>query len=175
MALNESFFLNGVPKIVQSALRSPRTVTLHTGEALFRFASTDNNSTKWAGGAWWIRESDYYQINSRYEAGRRQHKEDALTFGFIARGALAVKPSWSRLDVVVKALVLQDINAFEGVGQTQRDELDNGIQITLPGWPSISHLYIPGISDGNGRTTIGYQALSVIKQKVITSQQWEPK
>ena len=62
------------------------------------------------------------------------------------RRAGAVKQSWSRLDVRIKAEVLQDINAFEGIGSTQFEQLDNGVTVIWDGWKAdAKQLYIPNL------------------------------
>ena len=121
-------------------------------------------------GPWWIRERDYRRIISAYEAERGKHGEDALSLGFLGRAAVAVQHSWSKVDVVVKAQVVEDINVFAGRGQRQyREWLRANIYITLSGWPQIEQLFIPNLGDQNGLTELGRRALLVLRKKTITS------
>src|SRR5262245_3074856 len=122
-------------------IRSPTVVTLHAGDPLFRFASSKNPqsgveipSDQWARGSWWFREADYRVILARYQAGR-------LGLGTVARSAGAVQPSWSLMDVSVKARLLEDIKVYVGMGTTQyRNELPNGMYVTLAGWPDVDQV-----------------------------------
>jgi len=147
-----------------AGIRNPQVVTLHAGDVLFRFASTKNQQTgvsiptdQWSRGAWWFLESDYRRIIETYLAGR-------LGLGTVARSAGAVQPSWSRMDVSIKARLVQDINVYIGKGATQyRDELPNGMYVTLTGWPEIDQVYIPNIRGA------AFAALQIVRQKIVTT------
>ena len=172
MPLNAGLPVQDIPEVASRGLRTPRVVTLWPGQILFRFASTSQPNTHWAAGPWWMHEQDYRRIIAVHDAGQNKHKGQGLTLGFLGRAAMAVQPSWSRTDVVVKAVVQQEILAFAGAGRTQyREQLPNGMFLTLAGWPDVEQLFIPNIGDRNGRTAVGRQALLVTKQKVISSQQ----
>ncbi len=145
-------------------MRNPQVTTLHAGEAIFRFASTKNPQTgtdfpsdQWARGAWWFREVDYRLIIQGYQAGR-------LGLGTTARSAGAVQPSWSLMNVSIKARLLDDIKVYVGKGSTQyRDQLPNGMYVTQTGWPDIDQIYIPGIRGA------AFSALQIVRQKIITT------
>lgn len=170
--LNNDLDLSKLPDTARSGMRSPRVVTLKSGQVLFRFASTTTGSEMWAAGPWWMYEHDYHKIIAAYLESRAQHGEDGLTLGFLARAAVAVKQSWSRTDVVVKAIVNNDVKAFAGTGRSQYNEsMPNGMHVTWRGWPNVTQLFIPNIGDRNGRTLLGYQSLLVLRQKVVKSQQ----
>jgi hypothetical protein len=165
MALNEDLDVKNLPNAARDGLRQPRVVTLEEGEVLFRFASTDRPNNLWAASPWWMYERDYRKIV-------QAHEESELSMGLLGRSAVAIQPSFSRADVVVKARVLQDIKAFCGLPRTQyRELLPNGMWLTLRGWAHVEQLFIPNISGPHGRTPLGYQALSVMRQKIVTSQQ----
>jgi len=98
-------------------IRNPQVVTLHSGDALFRFASTQNlktgdsiPSSEWAKGAWWFKEEDYRKVIDRHQSG-------SLGLGTIARAAGAVLPSWSLLDVSIKARLRCDTKGLHRQGQ----------------------------------------------------------
>ncbi len=150
-------------------MRRPEVVLLSQGDILFRFASTTRlqngqqvatDSSKWANGAWWVSESDYRKIIQRFSQSK-------LNLGIVARSALAVQPSWSMVDVSIKAYLLNDMNVYAGSGSTQyRDVLPNGMSITLPGWSDITQIYIPGMR-GAARSNI-----KVMRQKIVKSHAW---
>jgi hypothetical protein len=145
-------------------MRNPTVTTLHAGDSLYRFASTKNTQTgadipsdQWARGAWWFQEADYRLILQRYHAGR-------LGLGTVGRIAGAVQPSWSLMDVSIKARLLEDLKVYVGKGSTQyRDELPNGMYITQTGWPDITQVYIPGIRGA------AFNALHIVRKKIITT------
>ena len=152
--------------VASQGMRSPTVVCLPAGEVIFRFASTKRQTTgesipsdQWARGAWWIREADYKVIIERFKTGH-------LSLGTVARSAAAVQPSWSNMDVSIKAYLLDDINVYVGRGSTQyRDVLPNGMCMTLPGWPDIEQIYIPGM----GRNGSTFRSIKVQRQKVIST------
>jgi len=145
-------------------IRNPMVMTLSAGDVIFRFASTKNPlsgadipSDQWARGAWWFQEADYRRINERYRAGQ-------LGFGTVARSAGAVQPSWSLMDVSIKARLLDDIEVYAGPGLTQyRDQLPNGMYVTMKGWSDIVQLYIPGMRGP------AFRAIQIVRQKIITT------
>ena len=147
-------------------IRRPEVMLIESGVEMHRFSSTKQikngklyptNSKDWAGGSWWVLNEDYRKIISRFKKGN-------LNLGTTARSALAVQPSWSLMDVTIKAVVIHDMYVFHGRGSTQYlDVLPNGISITLAGWPDVTQIYIPGMRGAARRN------LRVKKQKVISS------
>src|SRR4051812_8380326 len=103
----------------EQGIRSPKVVTLQAGEAVFRFASTVDPTTgkgrpssEWARGPWWFLEADYRKVIDRHRSG-------PLALGTVARSAAAVQPSWSRMDVSIKAYLRFDTEVYLGKGKTQ--------------------------------------------------------
>lgn len=149
---------------VALGIRNPRIVTLPAGEALFRFASARRldtgesiASSEWAKGAWWLFEADYRLIIQRHQSG-------GLGLGTVGRAAAAVLPSWSAMDVSIKARLLHDIKVYVGKGLPQfRDPLPNGMYMTIRGWPEIDQIYIPNLRFAASR------ALQIVRQKRITT------
>lgn len=148
----------------EEGMRRPTVETLAAGETIFRFASTkkpksgeDVPSDRWARGPWWFRDADYRKILQRYQAG-------GLGLGTVARSAGAVQPSWSLMNVSIKARLLDDIKVYIGKGSTQyRDVLPNGMYVTLTGWPDIEQVYIPDIRGS------AFNALDIVRKKIITT------
>ena len=143
-------------------MKRPTVVLLSAGDRIFRIASTKKASTgepipssDWASGSWWFAEADYARIVSRFQAGK-------LPLGTVARSAGAVQPSWSLMDVSIKAELLHDVYVYVGKGSTQyRDQLPNGWFVTSKGWPDINQIYIPGMRTGTRA------AIRVLTQKII--------
>jgi hypothetical protein len=142
-------------------------VTLPAGTAVFRFASTKKPKTgepipssEWARRPWWFQEADYRTILVRYQAG-------ALGLGTVARAAGAVQPNWSHMDVSIKAYLRFDTEVYVGKGKTQyRERLPNGMYMTLPGWPDITQVYIPGLRGA------AFVTLDIVRQKIVTTDGW---
>ncbi len=165
---------------ILAGMRSPKVEPLHVGQILYHFGSTEGNRKghgvvavpppRWAAGPWWFHERDYRRIYAEY-------LDSQLSLGLVGRSALAIQQSYSRVDVLVEAVVVKEINAFTGDGRPQHREMaPNGMFFTLPGWPGIMQIYIPNIVDRrtDGVTTLnalGREALDVRSQGVIQSQQ----
>ncbi len=152
---------------VIQGVRAATIKSLLAGTAIFRFASTKNPrtgepipSTSWARGPWWFAERDYRTILMRYQTG-------ALGLGTVARAAGAVQPSWSLMDVSIKAYLRYDTEVYVGTGKTQyRDPLPNGMFMTLSGWPDIEQIYIPGLRGP------AFVTLDIVRQKIVTTDGW---
>lgn len=148
----------------KQGIRAPKVVTLPAGQVLFRFASTKNvltgasiPSTHWARGAWWVQEHGYRKIVVNFTQGK-------LPLGTVGRSAVAVQPSWSNMDVSIKAYLLNDMKVYIGQGSTQyREQLPNGMFITLAGWPGVEQIYIPGMRGA------AFQNIRIQRQKIISS------
>jgi hypothetical protein len=145
-----------------AGIKNPKVVTLAAGDEIFRFASTKNLQTgasltpdQWVRGAWWFQDADYRLIIERYLKGN-------LALGTVGRIAGAVQPSWSNMDVSIKARLLDDMEVYVGPGATQyRDELPNGMFVTLSGWPDITQVYIPNMRGA------AFKNLKVLRKKII--------
>jgi hypothetical protein len=132
-----------------NGIRDPGVTILMPGEDLYRFASSVNPGSRrkvpiqaQIERGWWFRSRDWQKILKSYLSG-------ALNLGTVARIAGAVQWSWSNMDVLVKARVLSEIEAWEGFGRPQyRDILPNGMAVTLRGFPDVVQLYIPGMRSG---------------------------
>jgi hypothetical protein len=147
-----------------AGIKNPKVITLPEGTVLFRFASTTNLQTganippdQWVRGAWWFQEPDYRKIIQKFQVGK-------LALGTVGRIAGAVQPSWNNMDVSIKAFLLQDMNVYLGKGATQyRDELPNGMFVTLSGWPDIDQIYIPNMRGA------AFRGLKVLRKKIIST------
>ena len=145
-------------------MRRPQVTLLRTGEVVYRFASSKGvrsgkavPSEKWARGPWWVREKEFRKIVARYWKGE-------FGLGTVAREALDVMPSWSFMDVGIRARVVAPIKAYASAGSTQyRDQLPNGWTVTMGGWPDVEQLYIPGLRGE------AFAALRVEEQDLVST------
>ena len=147
--INEGLSKNH-PEYVKAArgIRDPTTTILSPGEDLYRFTSSRVPGTgvpipavSQTTGPWWFRSRDWQKILRSYLKG-------PFRLGTVARFAGAVQWSWSDMDILLKARVVQGIEAWEGTGLPQfRDVLPNGMAVTLKGFPDVVQIFIPGMPD----------------------------
>jgi len=161
MPLNANLCIDDLPDDAASGLVA-RNVTikcLKRGDFVFRGASTYHPRkgavpmVDWVASPWWIEEDQYHRINKKYLDGR----SDGFPFeslGFTMRHALAVQQGWSRVDVVVKAWLLQDINVFSGPGRCQFESLPNGMTVEWRGWPLVRQIYIPNVDKARSNDSV---------------------
>lgn len=189
MPLNAGISVDALPVGAAAGLHhgkgKVKVVTLEAGCRLFRGGSThdrDGNprpkgdTSEWALSPWWFSEDVYRLIVDVYLKSGSGYLN---SLGMTMRRAGAVKQCWSRMDVRIKAEVLQDINAFEGIGSTQFEQLDNGITVIWSGWKSdAKQIYIPNLNwkkskEDNGKILYfdGSPALRVLTKKLIRSEQ----
>jgi len=167
--LNNDLEKQKVPDDAVKALRTPYVVTLIRGQSIYRFGNSQVPTGLVAASPWWIREQDYRRILANAQPGK-------ISTGFAARISLAVKQSWRNpMDMLVRAIVLEDIKVFCGVARTQyREQAPNGMFITWRGSKNIEQLFIPGISQRYvGLTDMGRRAIQVVEiQRIDTFQLW---
>ena len=150
-------------------------VTLEAGSRLFRGGNTHDregnprvqgDTAEWALSPWWFTEGVYksiVDINLKSGGGYLN------ALGMTLRRAGAVKQNWSRLDVRIKAEVLQDINAYEGFGSTQFEQLENGMTIIWDGWKAdAKQLFIPNLDWGGARKTTGKSCISTARRLCVS-------
>ncbi len=171
----------GVPEQAWRGMRQPRSITLAPLARICRFSSS---TTPWPPHApmpdalhvaspWWMWQRDLPRIEARADRTR-------MTLGFTARMGAAVQQGWhNRMDRLVKAVVLEDLPAYDGTPRTQyEDPAPNGIVVTMRGDPQLVQLYIPGLQerDGDGKpraTALARRALIVQSIEEIPSfQMW---
>jgi hypothetical protein len=173
---------------LRSGMRAPRVVRLFKGEKVYRFASSFDRykgvaipPAQWATGPWWFREQDFRKIEDAEAHSLKVHGGDrnkALTLGFLARWAGAVKQEWSNVDRLVSAELLADLEVFAGAGRTQHGErpptgvVKYNLRITWQGWNDVEQLYVPNLDRNNpGHLVDGRHVLQLAKPVAIASQQ----
>jgi len=189
MPLNAGISVDALPKAAAEGLHhgkgKVRVVTLVAGSRLFRGGSTHRldgtefakgDTAEWALSSWWFTEEVYKRIVEVYQKSGGGYLN---SLSMTLRRAGAVKQSWNRLDVRIKAEVLQDINAFEGIGSTQIERFDNGVQVVWDGWRAdAKQLYIPNLDWNRSKWSNGSvlyfddtPALRILTKKTISSEQ----
>jgi hypothetical protein len=172
-----------------SGMRAPKPVQVAAGTTLYRFASSYDRfrnapipPARSATGPWWLDEQGFRLIQSERAASLKAHGNDpkrALTVGFLARQAAAVKQEWSNVDVLVTARVTTPFAAFSGKGRAQHEVPDRStgfwnynVRFVWTGWDRISQLYVPFLDAMKpGHLADGRKIFDIVSTTSIESQQ----
>src|SRR3954470_8295860 len=113
MPLNAGISVDAIPTAAAAGLHhgkgKVRVVTLDAGSRVFRGGNTlrrdgtpfaRGDTAEWAFSSWWFTEEVYKRIIAVYQEGDGGYLS---SLGMTMRRAGAVKQSWSRLDVRIKA------------------------------------------------------------------------
>ena len=117
----------------EKGIISPKPELLKLGECIYRFSSSDRGTFGYQAGEWWIREADFDEIVER--AARK-----GVDLGQKAHWDLAVLPSWSKMNIVVKARVTGRIWAWVGLAKPQQELSPNGRAIRMYGHRTVHQL-----------------------------------
>ena len=174
---------------LESGMRAPKPVDVPAGATLYRFASSFDRyrrmpipPARWATGPWWLDEEGFRLIQAEHAASLKAHGNDpkrALTVGFLARQAAAVKQEWSNVDVLVTARTATTIHAFAGKGRSQHEVPDRStgfwnydVRFVWTGWERIRQLFIPYLDPMKpGHLLDGSKVLDITSETKIDSQQ----
>lgn len=119
----------------------PRESRLREGNFYYRFASSDSSNSAQRGGGWWVDFENYKKIDQF--AKRNQYSiRDA------ARLMLALPYDWTRVDCLVRAMLVKPLKAYSGEGkpvQGTKSEYDNKTDWIPTQHIKIRQLYIPGL------------------------------
>ncbi len=122
----------------EKGIISPQPELLKPGECIYRFSSSDRGTFGYQAGEWWIREADFDEIVER--AARK-----GVDLGQKAHWDLAVLPSWSKMNIVVKARVTGRIWAWVGLAKPQQELSPNGRAIHMYGHRTIRQLFLDDV------------------------------
>lgn len=125
----------------------PHEVDLYTGNYYFRFASSTSRREAQLGGGWWLDFEQFRTIRAFAERHGYSIKD-------AARLMLALPYAWSRLDRLVRALLIQPMKAYAGVGKPAQGDVagpDRGTRWVPTQHIKIQQLYIPGLYIQCGR------------------------
>jgi hypothetical protein len=120
---------------------NPSPIHLRTGNYYYRFASSTSSRDSQLGGGWWIDFENFSKIKQFAQGNHYSLKE-------AARLMLALPYAWTRVDRLVRALLVQPLKAYAGEGKAAKGpELsrDKGTQWIPTQHIKIVQLYIPGL------------------------------
>ena len=165
IAINSTFMATAREKAIQGIMATTRT-SLFPGMVLYRFANSRREDLHFTG-PWWISVSPYEAIL----AWARQ-REQPLSLA--ARQSLAIDWEWSNVDVLIRVILGQKLEAWSGTPKTQCPKIDtptrkglispSGVLLTPDrprGWNAqykgrrwepdrdITQLYIPGLHEAD--------------------------
>lgn len=128
---------------------NPQPTRLPIGQYYYRFASSASSPAAQLGGGWWIDFEAFTQIRHFAQA-------NGYTLRDAARLMLALPYAWTRVDRLLRALLVKPLRAWTGAGKPVQGPDGGGDKGTR--WIPTQHivvrqLYIPGLAlqDANGR------------------------
>jgi hypothetical protein len=121
---------------------NPQPTSLPAGHYYYRFASGSSPRAAQAGGGWWI---DYENLM----AIRRFAQANGYRVRDAARLMLALPYAWTRVDRMVRALLLRPLRAWSGAGkpaQSPEGGADRGTRWIPTQHIKVRQLYVPGLA-----------------------------
>lgn len=148
--LNEGFMGAAQSKAREGLITTSRTL-IHPGLTIYRFADSGRPELH-VTGMWWVGYSPFEAL--KQYAHRREQ-----TLSAAARQCLAVDFTWSKLDVLHRAILKEPLSAWAGTPKTQRIRPGNlsGDDRRWEPDREVTQLCIPGLdqpSPNNPRQNI---------------------
>jgi hypothetical protein len=135
--MNSEFMKTSELEAMKGLIHLVETVVF-PGTRIYRFGSS-NQPSRWFAGPWWLTRSPYEALK-QYAGSREQ------TLKLAARRCLAVEFGWSQMDVLLMAVVKQNLSAWSGTPKTQA--VKGGVHLgRLKPDRDITQLYIPGLGE----------------------------
>jgi hypothetical protein len=137
----EDWFNDG-QAVGTGGILNPQPTHLRTGQYYYRFASSSSSREAQSGGGWWIDFENFRTIRSFAEKHGYSIRE-------AARLMLALPYAWTRVDLLIRALLKEPLKAYIGEGKPALGEKKSGADKGTMWIPTqhikIRQLYIPGL------------------------------
>jgi hypothetical protein len=136
----EAWFNDG-QGVGTGGILNPHPIHLPTGQFYYRFASSSSSREAQRGGGWWLDYENFRMIRS-FADKQRCSLRDA------ARLMLALPHAWTRVDILIRALLKEPLKAYAGEGKPARGArtgLDKGSLWIPTQHVKVRQLYIPGL------------------------------
>lgn len=134
-------WLNDGQVVGVGGIRNPQPTDLPTGHYFCRFASSNSSRAAQLGGGWWLDSENYRKIET-FARQRGYSIHDA------ARLVFALPYAWTRVDLLIRAILVAPMKAYAGEGkppQGARDSTERSSNWLLPQCARVCQLYIPGL------------------------------
>jgi hypothetical protein len=105
----EDWFNDG-QAVGTGGILNPQPTHLRTGQYYYRFASSSSSREAQSGGGWWIDFENFRTIRSFAEKHGYSIRE-------AARLMLALPYAWTRVDLLIRALLKEPLKAYIGEGK----------------------------------------------------------
>jgi hypothetical protein len=139
----EEWFEDG-QAVGTGGIANPQPTHLPAGHYYYRFASSQSPAIAQQGGGWWL---DFENI----QLIRSFAREHGYGLREAARLMLALPYAWTRVDLLIRALLLQPLLAYTGRGKPAQGPpggADRGTQWIPTQHVVVRQLYLPGLVSG---------------------------
>jgi hypothetical protein len=119
----------------------PQPTRLQAGQYYYRFASSTSSRAAQVGGGWWI-DYEAFKTIEKFASGNAHRLKDA------ARLMLALPYDWTKVDILVRALLKVPLRAYTGVGKPAQGTAggaDRGTKWIPTQHIRVRQIYIPGL------------------------------
>jgi hypothetical protein len=119
----------------------PEPTRLPSGHYYYRFTSSVSPKFAQLGGGWWV-DFETFKMIERFASENKYRLKDA------ARLMLALPYDWTKVDLLIKALLKSPLRAYTGLGKPAQGGAGNADKGTQ--WIPTQHvrarqIYIPGL------------------------------
>jgi hypothetical protein len=144
---------------------NPQPTRLAAGQYYYRFASSASSLHAQRGSGWWLDFENFSVI-------RRFANEHSYTLREAARLMLALPCAWTRVDILLRALLREPLRAYIGLGKPAQGDIkgpDRGTRWIPTQHVAVRQLYIPGLYvQGQDKPLYGNVFAQPIEVSVLT-------
>ena len=136
----EAWFNDG-QRVGTGGILNPQPMHIPTGQYYYRFASSSSSREAQRGGGWWLDYENFRAIRSFAE-------KQGYSIRDAARLMLALPYAWTRVDVLIRALLKEPLKAYSGEGKpalAAGTGADKGTRWIPTQHAKIRQLYIPAL------------------------------
>ena len=134
-------WLNEGQAVGSGGIANPQPTRLPTGQYYYRFASGASSRHAQRGSGWWLDFENFSLI-------RRFAGEHGYSLREAARLMLALPHSWTRVDLLLRALLREPLRAYTGLGKPAQGAAkgpDRGTRWIPTQHVAVRQLYLPGL------------------------------
>lgn len=123
---------------------SPTRHKLHAGAKIFRFVGAGRTPQQAATGSWWLEQAEFDKV----VAFANVH---GLAVGMAMRCLCLIPPEWSSVSLLIRARLVCNLLAWQGLGNSVVTPAKGGGAVSLPHQNEIAarrcrQLFIPGLN-----------------------------